>query len=183
MGGELFDADRAPSRGRPITVHGESNVNRFPPARFVRRRCDVKQKTTILATTGLLLILAGCMFAQGVQSEPAPALPSSVLGPDLIAWSQMQTPRPVPQPLPPDQNPPAPQQPTTETLAGTIMKVDSSYVLKLASGLTYRLDYQNEDQNDDQNNARRYEGKQIQLLGSVDANRNSIHILGIQLIS
>jgi len=63
------------------------------------------------------------------------------------------------------------------------MKVDASYVLKLASGLTYRLDYQNEDQNDDQNNARRYEGKQIQLLGSVDANRNSIHILGIQLIS
>ncbi len=142
----------------------------------------MKQKATILATAAFLLIMAGSMLAQGVQSEPAPALPSSVLGPDLIAWSQMQTPRPVPQPLPPDQNPRAPQQPT-ETFAGTIMKVDASYVLKLASGLTYRLDYQNNDQTDERNNARQYEGRHVRLTGNLDANRSTIHVLGIQLIS
>jgi hypothetical protein len=142
-------------------------------------RQNVKQMTSMLVTTAFLLLLAGTMFAQGVQPEPAPALPSSVLGPDLIAWSQMQTPRPVPQPLPPDQNPRAPRHPTIETFAGTIMKVDASYVLILASGLTYRLDYQN----DDQNNGRRYEGKQVRLTGTLNANRNSVHILSIQPIS
>lgn len=142
-------------------------------------RQNVKQKRSMLVTTGLLLILAGSMFAQSVQSEPAPALPSSVLGPDLIAWSQMQTPHPMPQPLPPDQNPRAPQQPTAETFAGTIMKIDANYVLKLASGLAYRLD----DRTDDQDNARQYEGKQVRLSGSLDANRNSIRILSIQRIS
>lgn len=133
----------------------------------------------MLVTAGVLLILAGSMFAQGVQSEPAPALPSSVLGPDLIAWSQMQTPRPVPQPLPPDQNPGASQQPTAETFTGTIIRVETSYVLKLASGLTYRLD----DQTDDRNDRRQYEGKQVRLIGSLDADRNRIHILSIKLVS
>jgi hypothetical protein len=139
----------------------------------------VKQKTSVPLTAGLLLILACPMFAQGVQSEPAPVLPSGVLGPDLIAWSQMQAPRPVPQPLPPDQNPRAPQPPTTATFVGTIVKVDASYVLKLTSGLTYRLD----DQSDDQNNGRQYEGKQVRLIGSPNANRNSIRILSIHPIS
>jgi len=143
----------------------------------------VKQTKTMLLTAGLLLILASPLFAQGVQSEPAPALPSSVLGPDLIAWTQMQTPRPVPQPIPTDQNPPAPQQSTSETFAGTIMKVDASYALKLASGLTYRLDDQNEDQKGDRNSARQFEEKHVRLTGSLDANRNSIHILSIEPIS
>lgn len=138
----------------------------------------MKQTKSMLLTTGLLLILASPLFSQGIQSEPAPALPSGVLGPDLIAWTHMQTPRPVPQPLPPDQNPPAPQPPATETFAGTIIKIDAGYVLKLASGLTYRLDYQSDDQND-----AKYDGKQVQLTGNLDANRNSIHVVSIQLIS
>lgn len=137
----------------------------------------------MLMMTGCLLILVGSMFAQGVQSEPAPVLPSGVLGPDLIAWSQMQTPRPMPQPLPPDQNPRAPQQPTAETFTGTIVKVDATYVLKSTSGVTYRLIRQNDDRNDDQDNGRQYEGKRVRLVGILDANRNSIHILSIQLIS
>ncbi len=132
----------------------------------------MKQKTSLLVTTGFLLILAGSMFAQGVQPEPAPALPSGVLGPDLIAWSQMQTPRPVPQPLPPDQNPRPQQQPTAEIFAGTIVKVDANYVLKMQSGKTYRLD---------QDDMRQYEGKQVRLAGNMDANRNQLHVISIEL--
>jgi hypothetical protein len=135
---------------------------------------NVKQKKSMLLTTGLLLILAGSMFAQGVQSEPAPTLPSSVLGPDLIAWSQMQTPRPVPQPLPPDQNPRAQQQATAEVFAGMIVKIDARYVLKMQSGITYRLDRANVGQ---------YEGKQVRLAGNLDANRNQLHVITIELVS
>ncbi|MGA7635017.1 MAG: DUF5818 domain-containing protein, partial [Terriglobales bacterium] len=104
----------------------------------------------------------------------APALPSGVLGPDLIAWSQMQTPRPVPQPLPPDQNPRAQQQATAEVFAGMIVKIDASYVLKMQGGITYRLD---------QANMGRYEGKQVRLAGSLDANRNQLHVITIELVS
>jgi hypothetical protein len=132
----------------------------------------VKQKASVIATTGFLLILCGSMFAQGVQAEPAPVLPSGVLGPDLIAWSQMQTPRPVPQPLPPDQNPRAQQQPTAETFAGTIVKVGASYFLKVRDVITYRLD--------DQGQSRQYEGKQVRLLGNLNANRNSLQVVSIQ---
>jgi hypothetical protein len=134
----------------------------------------VKQKAGVLVTMGFLLILCASMCAQGAQPEPAPALPSGVLGPDLIAWSQMQTPRPVPQPLPPDQNPRIQQQATAEVFAGMIVKIDASYVLKMQGGITYRLD---------QANMGRYEGKQVRLAGSLDANRNQLHVITIELVS
>jgi hypothetical protein len=134
----------------------------------------MKQKAGVLVTMGFLLILCASMCAQGVQPEPAPALPSGVLGPDLIAWSQMQTPRPVPQPLPPDQNPRAQQQATAEVFAGMIVKIDARYVLKMQSGITYRLDQANMGQ---------YEGKQVRLAGNLDANRNQLHVITIELVS
>ncbi len=134
----------------------------------------MKQKAGVLVTMGFLLILCASMCAQGVQPEPAPALPSGVLGPDLIAWSQMQTPRPVPQPLPPDQNPRAQQQATAEVFAGMIVKIDARYVLKMQGGITYRLDQANMGQ---------YEGKQVRLAGSLDANRNQLHVITIELVS
>jgi len=134
----------------------------------------VKQKAGVLVTMGFLLILCASVCAQGVQPEPAPALPSGVLGSDLIAWSQMQTPRPVPQPLPPDQNPRAQQQATAEVFAGMIVKIDARYVLKMQSGITYRLDRANVGQ---------YEGKQVRLAGNLDANRNQLHVITIELVS
>jgi hypothetical protein len=134
----------------------------------------MKQKAGVLVTMGFLLILCASMCAQGVQPEPAPALPSGVLGPDLIAWSQMQTPRPVPQPLPPDQNPRAQPQATAEVFAGMIVKIDARYVLKMQSGITYRLDRANVGQ---------YEGKQVRLAGNLDANRNQLHVITIELVS
>jgi hypothetical protein len=139
----------------------------------------MKQKAGVLVTMGFLLILCASMCAQGVQPEPAPALPSGVLGPDLIAWSQMQTPRPVPQPLPPDQNPRAQQQATAEVFAGMIVKIDARYVLKMQSGITYRLDQANVGQY----TVGQYEGKQVRLAGNLDANRNQLHVITIELVS
>jgi len=95
------------------------------------------------------------MCAQDVRSH----LPSEILGPQLIAWSQLQKPEPVPQPLPPpdrpvqqpdpqtDQRPvqPAnpqaqPQPPAAQTFTGTIVKDGSRYILKVSSNKVYQLD-------------------------------------------
>jgi len=139
----------------------------------------VKYGTTPLLTIVFLLALSGSIFAQGVQADPSPALPSGFLGPDLIAWSQMQTPRPVPQPLPPDQRPGAQEQPSAETFAGTIIKIKSSYSLRLAGGITYRLN----DQDSDRNNVKQYEGQQVAVLGNLSPDRSGLRIVAIRLAS
>lgn len=125
-----------------------------------------------------LLALSGSIFAQGVQAEPSPALPSGVLGSDLIAWSQVQTPRPVPLPLPLGQRPVA-QQLSAETFVGTIIKTDSSYSLRVAGGKTYQLD----DQDSDRNNVRQYQGKQVAVLGNLVGNCSGLRIVAIRLAS
>jgi Protein of unknown function (DUF5818) len=147
----------------------------------------MKRKTSLLATLVFLLGTVPLMFAQDLQSPPRPALPSSdILGPQLIAWSQLQKPQPVPQPLPPpdrpiqqqDQtaNPPVQQQqPAAQTFTGTIAKDGSNYVLKVSSNTAYQLD--------DQERAKQYEGKQAKIDGTLDANGNSLRIVSIELIS
>src|ERR1700693_1314163 len=95
------------------------------------RRCVVKPETSRLATLVFVLVSLPLMFGQGPQPQPRPALPPDILGPQLIAWSQLQKPLPVPPPLPhpdrptqqPDQqsaNPPAKkEQPAASTFVGT----------------------------------------------------------------
>lgn len=151
------------------------------------------RKRSILTTAGFLL-LSVSVFGQGTPIQPSPALPADQLGPQLVAWSQAQKPRPVPQPLPPpdrpeqqpeqqpDQQPPGQpangqvqQQPTAQTFTGTILKDGSKWILKDSSGTTYQLD--------DQNNAKQYEGKQVKVVGNLEAKTNTLHIVSIQLIS
>jgi hypothetical protein len=133
------------------------------------------------------------MLSQVLQSKPSPAPPSEILGPQLIAWSQVQKPQPVPEPLPPPdrpvqqsepqtgrsaetaQEPPPQQQPADQTLSGTVVKDGSRYVLKVSSSRTYELD--------DQDRAKRYEGKQVKVSGTLDASGNIFHIISIELIS
>jgi hypothetical protein len=105
----------------------------------------------------------------------------------------MQKPQPVPEPLPPPDRPvqqsepqpgqsantaaqEPPQQPlAAQTLTGTIIKDGSRYVLKVSSSSTFQLD--------DQDRARPYEGKQVKVAGTLDANGNSLHVISIELIS
>ena len=149
----------------------------------------MKRETSLLA---MLIFLWGSflpMLAQDLQARPSPALPSDILGPQLIAWSQLQKPQPVPQPLPPPDrptsqaaqqtqptNPPArEQEPVAQTFKGTIVKDGSRYVLKGSSNSAYQLD--------DQEKAKQYEDKDVKLVGSVDKNNHSVRIISIQLIS
>jgi hypothetical protein len=86
----------------------------------------MRRATGLLTTLGLLSISSLAL----AQADPlSPALPSQVLGPQLIVWSQLQKPQPVPQPLPAalQQNkqsakPPGRQQPDARTSRGSVVK-------------------------------------------------------------
>jgi len=130
-----------------------------------------------LLLTILLLTTGPLMFSQG---KPSPALPSDILGPQLIAWSQMQKPQPVTEPLLPTDRPVQqserqPGQAAAQTLTGTILKNGSRYILKVSNSSTYQLD--------DQDRAKQYEGKPVKVSGTPDANGASFHIISIELIS
>jgi Protein of unknown function (DUF5818) len=126
----------------------------------------------ILGTTPL-------MFSQRVQSKPSPAPPSDVLGAQLIAWSQVQKPQPLAQQSEPsasrtNQNS-AQQPPAAQTITGMIVKDAGRYFVKVSSNTSYELD--------DQERARQYEGKQVKIAGTLDANGSSLHVMSIQPLS
>src|SRR6267143_1988235 len=62
--------------------------------------------TILLTTFGILSAVPPRLVAQDLQSQSSPVLPSNILGPELIVWSQLQKPQPL--------------QPATRTLTGTI---------------------------------------------------------------
>jgi hypothetical protein len=147
----------------------------------------VKRETSLLGILVFLLTTLPLMFAQEPQIQRSPALPSDILGPQLIAWSQLQKPQPVPQPLPPPDRPiqqpdlqPANsaaklEQPAAPAFVGTITKDGARYVLKVSGNSAYQLD--------DQNRAKQYEGKAVKIAGTLDADGKSLHIAGIELVS
>jgi hypothetical protein len=134
----------------------------------------------------VVMFLSPALFAQGMNRGPLdPAPATSVIGPQLVAWSQMQTPHAVPQPLPqekpdPQKSVPAnPQveqpQPASQSFTGTIVKDGGKYVLKSSDNTVYQID--------DQEKAKAFEGKRVKISGSVDAKTNLLHISSIDLLS
>jgi hypothetical protein len=150
----------------------------------------------------IALLFGGVSLAQELAARPDPSAGDGILGPRLIAWSEMQKPQPVPQrpepvPVPnsnadkqagptedtpkqqpaPDAKAPAQEKlgPAVQTLSGTVIRLGSKYVLKTADKQTYELD--------DQDKVREYDGKQVKIVGSLDRTTNMIHITSIELIS
>jgi hypothetical protein len=150
----------------------------------------------------IVLLFGGVSLAQELAARPASSTGDGILGPQLIAWSEMQKPQPVPQrpepvPVPnsnadkqagpteatpkqqpaPDTKAPAQEKqgPAAQTLSGTVIKLGNKYVLKTTDKQTYELD--------DQDKAREYEGKQVKIVGSLDRTTNVIHITTIELVS
>lgn len=136
-----------------------------------------------LFTSGQLL------FAQQAAQQSKPPLPADILGTQLVAWSELQKPRPVPQPLPPPQPQPDPsaqpqtppqgsqgqQQPSTQPFTGTIVKDGGKYILKVSESSSYQID--------DQERAKLFEGKQVKISGSLDEKTNVLHVTSIELLS
>ncbi len=142
------------------------------------------RKTYILSAA--LVALSPFVCAQDAFKQPNPVLPTEVVGPPLVAWSVLQKPRPIPEPLPPPDNrsnqsqtgQPAnsqPQQPTAQTFTGTIAKASGKYILKVSESTAYQID--------DQDKARAYEGKQVKVAGNLDAKNNVLHVTSIELVS
>src|SRR4030088_2059321 len=156
------------------------------------------KRWTIL--TPLPLLVATLSFARPQSTaKPAPGQNEHILGPQLIAWSEMQKPQPVPQqpqPMPApdaktDQTSPAPnsksqpkaeqqpepeaQQSTAQSVSGTIVKVGGKYVLETPDNLAYQLD--------DQEKASQYEGKHVKVTGSLDRATGILHVKSVELMS
>jgi outer membrane biosynthesis protein TonB len=156
------------------------------------------KRWTILTPLPLLLV-ATLSFAQPQSPiKPAPGQNEHILGPQLIAWSEMQKPQPVPQqpqPMPapdaktdpspaPDSKPqpkaqeqtePEAQQSTAQSVSGTIVKVGGKYVLETSDNMAYQLD--------DQERASQYEGKHVKITGSLDRATGILHVKSVELMS
>jgi hypothetical protein len=130
------------------------------------------------------------LVAQQSQDPSSPQGPDNVQPTQLVAWSEMQRPQPVPEPVPPSdpavpqpgpqQAPPsaAPkdqQQISSQTFTGKIVKAGDKYVLKTAGGDTYPLDQQD--------TARQYENKDVKVTGSLDSGTNTIRVASINPVS
>lgn len=152
----------------------------------------------IMFAGGLILVAVLVPVAYSQELQPSPEVSPLDPGTQLIGWTEMQEPHPVPQPDPhtrplpdpqpeqqkdrqnPDQaNQPAPSprqdEPTSEVFTGTIVKAGESYVLKAAGGTTYNLD--------DQEKARPFEGKRVRISGKLATSSKTIQIGSIQPLS
>ena len=60
----------------------------------------MKRETSLFLTLGLLSAMAPPIFAQDLQGQPDPVPPLSMIGPQLIAWSELKKPQPIMHPKP-----------------------------------------------------------------------------------
>lgn len=56
----------------------------------------MRRETSLLLTLGLLSTMVPPLFAQDLQGRPDPVPPSSTIGQQLVAWSAVQKPQPIP---------------------------------------------------------------------------------------
>jgi hypothetical protein len=149
------------------------------------------------------VIIAGFVFCSAIALAQEPAHPGQVFSSDLVLWSSMQEPQqpeqdhphqqPTPEPNPETQPAPNPtpsqpgqqtspsspasqdKSPTLQTFTGTISKEADNYVLKVSDSTSYKLDSQDQVQP--------FEGKRVQVTGTLDSSINLIHVDKVEPIS
>ena len=156
-----------------------------------------------------LFLAAALVWAQdeAPSPQPAPGHSDGTIGLQLIAWSELQKPQPVPQqpqPVPPpdtqpsrqtpdqnaqpsqpnqDQNSPdtqqSPKPDTSESAAHTV----SGTVVKVAGKYMLETDDNVAYKLDDQDKASQYDGKRVKVTGSLDRATGILHISSIELLS
>jgi len=130
---------------------------------------------------GLILFLVSVplAFAQDGNSQPCPEVMPGTVGCQLVAWSHLQEPVPLPNPeAKPDRQPQQAQtqpQSAMQKITGIIVRMGDKYVLKAGGTTTYELD--------DQEKAKRYQDQQVTVVGTLDTANNTIHLESIQLPS
>jgi hypothetical protein len=115
-------------------------------------------KRQVLMAVSLAVVVAPLGLSQTAQKPRLPNVP----GKELVAWTQQQAPRPV------EGQYDTQKHPAAQTFAGMIVKSGEKYVLTSSDNVTYELD--------DQEQARRFEGKQVQVTGKLDKSSNMISV-------
>lgn len=119
-----------------------------------------------ICLAALIICLAPIALAQNSSQEHA----KSRAGKHLIAWTQDQ--KAVPLQGTTAQQDETQKQPAAQAFTGMIVKSEGVYVLQTAENVTYQLD--------DQERAKAYEGKQVQVTGSLDKSANMIKVSDIK---
>jgi len=142
------------------------------------------KRTTLLSLA--FFFASTFTLAQLPPANPAPGQSDGVIGP--------QKPQPIPepdqtqpssqnqqsqdqsaQPRPQQQPEPETQQTTSQSISGTIAKVNNKYVLQTSDSVTYQLD--------DQTTAGQYVGKHVKVTGTLDRTTGVLRVRSIELLS
>jgi hypothetical protein len=120
-----------------------------------------------LGTLALALSAAPLFAQQPDANSPSPASPSaqSQQSPGQAQPGQAQPGQPPASQSPADQ---ASSSDNSQTFSGTVAKSGDKYVLQDASGKAYDVDRQEE--------LKKYEGKQVRIKGTLDADGKTIHV-------
>ena len=148
------------------------------------------RRTSILA--GFVVLMGAFTLAQEGQL-PTPQVPEDAMETrQLIAWSSLQKPQPAPQPMP-DQNGQVPEpgqgqdqqakppadphndQAPAESFTGKVVKEEGKYILKAGSSAAYQLEAQDD--------LGQYENRTVRIVGSLNADHNTIRVIKIELLS
>jgi hypothetical protein len=153
-------------------------------------------KSQTAAVIFVVLLFVSVPLALAQQSSLQPSQPSAdTSATPAIAYSEMQAPVPAPaaqpslDPVPPSQQQQPedrqrqqsapetsqPRQDAARSFSGTILKDGERFVLKTTDNVNFQLD--------DQERAKKYEGTEVKVTGSVDSATHTIHIQNIEPIA
>lgn len=136
---------------------------------------------------GALFVLTPFLMGQELQSQAQPSFPEDKIAPrQLVVWTWMLKPQPMPQPLPPSDKSisPAGQDPVanpqasaiSDAFIGMIVKDGNrQLVLKTVNGVTYRLS--------DQDGVKQYEDKDVRVSGTLNPADSTIRITNVESLS
>jgi Protein of unknown function (DUF5818) len=151
------------SKVEPVYVAAKWKTTTWPLA------CNAEQRDIIIRS--VLIEIGGIAMKQNLYLIATLAL-AAALSPAAFA-QQGQTTQPGSN-EPQTQNTPAPDTPAdtqTQSFSGTIVKTKNHYVLK-TDRMTYQLD--------DETKAKQFEGKQVNVSGTVDKSTSVIRVTDIQ---
>lgn len=144
----------------------------------------MKRQTNSLGLA-LFLVTVPWALSQEVTPQPCPDVVPGSLGCELVLWSRLQSPVPLPEPdakpvPPPDghspsESPQAGPKTIRQSITGIIVRQGLRCVLKAADNSTYQLD--------DQNRAKQYQDKKVKIVGTLDADNDILHVESIQVVS
>jgi hypothetical protein len=118
---------------------------------------------SLLAALVLTTALLSTATAQGKPEKPGESSPPTSPSPD---------PKQAPEDQPSAGKPGAKAQHAATVFMGTIVRGQTGFVLR-AADLEYGLD--------DQSKARRFNGKNVKITGSLDASSNTLHVENIEV--